>query len=93
VRRRSNIENFNQHVHVPARDGPFLVDVGDGWFVLLMPVPEVSMGERFRQRLLDFPVRESAVTSIVSTSTTARRVPERRAGCRRARQGARSGVH
>jgi hypothetical protein len=80
-------------VRVLRVDGPLQVDVGDGWFVLLMPVPEVSLGERFRQRDLDFPVRKSAIASIVITSTTTRRASERRADCRRTCQGAGPGVH
>jgi hypothetical protein len=49
-----------------------MVDVAGGWFVTLT-LPEVSPGARFRQHVLDFPARESAIAFIVITSVSARR--------------------
>ncbi len=54
-----DLANFNPHVHVLAADGAFLPD---GTFVPLPPVPEALLVEGFRRAVLEFLVRQQALS-------------------------------
>ena len=54
-----DLVNFHPHVHVLAADGVFRAD---GTFVPLPPIPEALLEGGFRRAVLDFLVRERAIS-------------------------------
>ena len=54
-----DLVNFNPHLHVLAAGGMFRAD---GTFVPLPPIPEALLEDGFRRAVLDFLVRERAIS-------------------------------
>ena len=59
-----DLANFNPHLHWLAADG---VSGADGTFIALPPVPEALLAEGFRCAVLEFLVKERAITDELRT--------------------------